>query len=119
LIWSPTCQNAFEKLKKYFTLDPILHHFDLERKAVVKMDTSFLVVAGIPTLYHDKGILYLVAYFSRKHLPTEINYMIYNKELLTIICAFQKWHPFLKGFPHTIGVISDHQNLIYFTTNKQ
>jgi hypothetical protein len=64
-----------------------------------------------------KEILHPVAYFWRKHLPMENNYEIYDKELLMIIHAFAEWQPLLEGSPHTIEGISNHQNLIYFTTN--
>jgi hypothetical protein len=31
-----------------------------------------------------------VAYYSRKLQPAELNYKIYNKELLAIVCAFKE-----------------------------
>jgi hypothetical protein len=113
--WSPTCQNAFEILKRCYTLPPILCHFYLECKIVIETDTSNLVAIGILS-QQDKRILDLVAYFSRKHSPVEMNYEIYDKELLVVICAFKEWHPMLEGSPDTIEVISDHRNLKYFTT---
>jgi hypothetical protein len=35
-------------------------------------------------------MLYPVAYVSRKHSPAVINYKIYNKKLLAVICAFKE-----------------------------
>jgi hypothetical protein len=67
--------------------------------------------------FDDDDILHPVTYFSRKHSAAEINHEIYDKELVAIIHAFKKWCPLLEGFPHTIEVIFDHQNLTYFTTN--
>jgi hypothetical protein len=39
------------------------------------------------------GILQPVAFFSKKMSPAECNYMIYDKELLAIICLFELWKP--------------------------
>jgi hypothetical protein len=104
-------------LKKSFISAPILHQFDPERKIVVEIDASNLIVARVLSQYDDRNILHPLTYFSRKHSPAEINYEIYDKELLAIIQAFKEWRPLLEGSSHTIEVISDHQNLTYFTTN--
>jgi hypothetical protein len=105
-------------LKKSFISAPILYHFDPGRKIVVETDTSNLVIVGVLSPYDNNDILHPVAYFSRKHSPAEINYEIYDKELLAIVQAFKEWHPLLKGSPHTIKVISNNRNLTYFTTNR-
>ena len=34
------------------------------------------------------GKIYMIAYYSRKISPTELNYDIYNKELFAIVSAF-------------------------------
>lgn len=51
--------------------------------------------------------------------PAEQNYDIYDKELLSVVLAFQDWRVYLEGSPHTINVISDHKNLESFLTTKQ
>ena len=51
--------------------------------------------------------------------PTELNYEIYDKELLAIFEAFQQWCNYLEGSTHTMLVLSDHKNLEYFATTKQ
>ena len=51
--------------------------------------------------------------------PAEQNYDIYDKELLSIIHAFQDWRVYLEGSPHEVKVISDHKNLEYFLKTKQ
>jgi hypothetical protein len=104
-------------LKKSFVSASILHHFDPERKMVLETDTSNLVIAGVLSQYDDNNILYPVAYFSRKHSPAEINYKIYDKKLLAFVQALKKWRTLLEGSPHTIEVISYHQNMTYLTTN--
>jgi len=39
--------------------------------------------------YNKDGELYLVAFLSQKLAPTELNYEIYDKELLAIIRCFK------------------------------
>ncbi len=51
--------------------------------------------------------------------PTELNYEIYDKELLAIFEAFRQWRNYLEGSTHVILVLSNHKNLKYFATTKQ
>jgi hypothetical protein len=83
-MWSTVCERSFERLKNTFVSAPILPHFDPEREIVVERDTSNLVVTGVLSQFDDNDIFHLVAYFSRKHFPAEINYKIYDNKLLTI-----------------------------------
>ena len=48
----------------------------------------------------------------------EINYEIYDKEMLTIVSAFKEWRRYLEVAAHPISVFTDHKNLEYFTTTK-
>jgi hypothetical protein len=84
---------------------------------MVKTDAANLIIARVLSQYDDDDILHPVAYFSRKQSPAEINYKIYDKELLAIVRSFKELRSLLAGLPHTINVISDHQNLTYFMTN--
>jgi hypothetical protein len=116
-VWSTICDISFKRLNKSFVSAPILHHFDPERKIMVETDASDVVVARVLLQYDDNNILHPVVYFSSKHSPAEINYEIYDKELLEIVWAFKEWRPLLEGSPYTIEVISDYRNLTYFTSN--
>ena len=48
----------------------------------------------------------------------ELNYEIYDKELLAIFAAFKEWRNYLEGLPTQVHVITDHRNLEYFSTTK-
>ena len=39
------------------------------------------------------GVLQPVAFLSKKMLPAELNYQIYDKELLVIVRSFEIWQP--------------------------
>ena len=74
---------------------------------------------GILSQYNKKSVLYLIAYFFKKHNSAECNYEIYNKELMVIICTFEEWCSELEDFTYLIDVITDHKNLKYFMFIKQ
>ena len=49
----------------------------------------------------------------------ELNYNIYNKELLGIITALKKWRAFLYSTMELFKVIIDYKNLAGFLTTKE
>jgi hypothetical protein len=53
-----------------------------------------------------------------KMKATELNYDIYNKEILAIVSGFKEWRRYLEGAEHFILVFSDYKNLENFTTMK-
>jgi len=46
--------------------------------------------------------------------PVERNYKIYNKELLAIVKALDKWRQYLLDMVKKFEVWTDHENLKYF-----
>jgi len=50
---------------------------------------------------------------------SELNYNIYNKELLAIVAALKKWRHYLKEAKYQTLIYCDHKNLIHFTTTKK
>jgi hypothetical protein len=51
-------------------------------------------------------------------INTELNYLIYDKEMLTIVSGFQHWYTYLERLSETIQVVSDYKTLEYFMTTK-
>ena len=117
--WTTECQSAFDALKKAFTSDVILCHYNLDLKIVVETDTSDYVSGGILSQYDKNDVLHPIAYFSKKHNSAECNYEIYDKELMAIVRTFKEWCPELEGSTYLIDVITDHKNLEYFMFTKQ
>ena len=117
-VWDVECEAAFQQLKHRFISAPILMHFDVEKEIIVETNASDYFSAGIMSQYNDNGVLHPVAYFSKKHLPAECNYEIYDKELMAIIRCFEEWQPERQSTLHPIQVLSDHRNLEYFMSTK-
>ena len=49
----------------------------------------------------------------------ELNYNIYNKELLGIVTVLKKWRAFLYSIIELFRVITDYKNLVGFLTIKE
>jgi len=62
--------------------------------------------------------LHPITFHSQKFQAVEINYKIYDRELLTIVDAFKHWRRYCEGVVHQIEVYSDHWNLEYFIPTK-
>jgi len=51
--------------------------------------------------------------------PAECNYDVHNKVLLAIVQALKEWRRYPKGSGQHFRILTDHQNLIRFTTTKE
>jgi hypothetical protein len=58
-------------------------------------------------------------YYSKKIILLELNYNIYNKELLAIITVLKKWRVFLQGTIELFIVKMDYKNLTGFLITKE
>ncbi len=90
-IWFQKCQIALNIFKKVFTFKIILHHYNSNHKIVIEINALNYVFKDILSQYDENEILHSVAYFSKKHNSVKCNYEIYNKELMIIVCTFEKW----------------------------
>ena len=80
----------FKKIKNKFTKELILKIYKLELLIRVKIDLlDFILGAYIVQKYKDK-IWHPVIYYSKNLIPLELNYNIYNKELLAIIIVLKE-----------------------------
>jgi hypothetical protein len=64
---------------------PVLKIHDLDLPSIVKTDTSDFAIGVELSQLGPDGRLQPVAYFSRKMILAELNYNIYDKELLAIV----------------------------------
>ncbi len=113
-----SCYNAFNSLKKVFTSTPILTYWIPNAQLIVETDASDYALAAIFSIVNKDNKVHPVAFHSRTFTAAELNYDIYNKELLTIFEAFKIWQHYLEGPVYPIDVVMDHKNLEYFSTTK-
>lgn len=115
---SDEARQAFNQLKRIFTSAPVLRHFDPALPITLITDASDFAISGIVHQPDHNNQLHPVAFFSRKLSPAEINYDVYNKEMLAIIESFREFRPWLIGTSTPLSVISDHKNLEYFMSTR-
>ena len=83
--WTPDCESSFKKLKGMFLTAPNLLIFDPDRETVLETDSSGYSTGGVLMQYDEQGVLRPCAFLSKRNLPAECNYPIYDKELLAIV----------------------------------
>ena len=75
-------------------MEPILKIYTPSLLIVIEIDISDFVL-GVYLVQKYLDGWYLVIYYSCKMTPLELNYNIYNKELLGIVTALKEWRAFL------------------------
>ena len=84
----------------------------------METDASDGVVGGVLSQKHLDGEWHPVAFYSKTMVDAELNYPIYDKEMLAIILSFQHWRAELEGTLQAVEVFSDHKALEYFMSTK-
>ena len=86
---TPNARRAFTQLRQAFTEAPILRHFDPKCHIRIETDASGYTIGGVLSqMTSETGQWHPVAYYSRKMIPAETRYEMYNAELLAIVEAF-------------------------------
>ena len=75
--------------KKIFTKGLILAIFNLVKKIIIETDVNKIVLNLILNQPDEKKRLYPVIFYFRKFTTPELNYDIYDKELLAIVNNFK------------------------------
>ena len=82
-------RTLFKKLKELFTAELILKIYTLSLPTMVKTDVLDFIL-GIYLVQKHLNKQHLVAYYSCKMTLLELNYNIYNKELLGIVTVLKE-----------------------------
>jgi len=84
----------------------------------VETNASDYALAAILSIMTKDNEIHPVAFLSQTFSTPELNYDVYDKELLAIFEAFKIWRHYLERFTSPINVVIDHKNLEYFSTTK-
>ena len=115
--WTETAQTAFDNLKRMFTDATVMCHFDPTLPIILETDASDFAIAGVLSQPQNDEIR-PVGFYSRKLQPAELNYDTHDKELLAIVESLKAWRHFCIETVTPVRIITDHNNLKYFTTTK-
>ena len=114
---TPSC---FQNAQACLHTGPILSHCNPQDPIIVETEASdYTIMAILSQISPIDGNLHPLTFYSRSMAPTELNYEIYDKELLAIFDAFQHWQNYLEGSTQVVLVLSNHKNLEYFAITKQ
>src|SRR6202048_1944245 len=117
--WTPEAQVAFDSLRTAFTTAPVLRHFDPSLPTVLEADASdYAVGAVISQRDPESGRLHPITFYSRKFNSAELNYEIYDKEMLAIVETMDHYRHYFEGLGQSTMIFSDHRNLLWFTETK-
>ena len=95
--WTEKQEEAFRKLKEWFTKKPVLAALDLNKKIRVEADASDYATEGVLSMECEDGLWRPVAFLSKYLNETKRNYEIHDKEMLAIIRELENWRHLLEG----------------------
>jgi hypothetical protein len=113
--WGQPQEQAFQTLKGKIAEKPILKLPDTRKPFVLRTDASDIGIGAV-LLQESEGVLFPVAYASKKLLSRERAYSIMEKECLAIVWAVKKFRVYLYGASFTLQ--TDHQPLAYLNRSK-
>ncbi|GAU25735.1 hypothetical protein TSUD_216660 [Trifolium subterraneum] len=96
-VWSESATQAFLQLKQALTSAPVLCLPDFSKPFVVETDASGKGIGAVLMQEHHP-----VAYISKSLGPKQQAMSIYERELLAIVYAVQKWGSYLSHAPFII-----------------
>jgi hypothetical protein len=108
--WTVAIEGAFENLKQIMIQAPMLALPDFSNEFVVECDASGVGTGAV--LQQERPI----AFFSQALQGNQLLLSTYEKEILALVMAVQKWWPYLLG-RHFI-VRSDQHSLKYLWSQK-
>jgi hypothetical protein len=121
--WGLDQEKAFITLKQLMCSALVLTQPDFNKKFYLQTDAlgygmgAILSQEGDPDTFTTtlaqwrKPVLHPIAYYLVTFTPTEWNYDIYDRELLTIIKALAHWRQYLGWMKVPFTIITDHANL--------
>ncbi|XP_027093589.2 uncharacterized protein [Coffea arabica] len=109
--WSTEVDQAFQKLKEAMSTTPVLTLPDFTKPFVLETDASQAAIGAV-LMQQGKAIAYMSQVLGKKNQTLSI----YEKELLSLITAVQKWKHYLLGGHFVIK--TDHESLKYLLDQK-
>jgi deoxyuridine 5'-triphosphate nucleotidohydrolase len=115
--WRTEQQEAFDELKQRLITAPVLKIPDVTKPFRVVTDASDYAIGAILEQQDDEGKWHPCAFTSKQLKKAERNWATYDKELLAIKHATEKWRPYLAS--GHFDVYTDHMPLQYLRSTSK
>ena len=109
--WSPSAQEAFEKLKSAMVQAPVLGLPNFDKEFIVETDACGTGI-GVVLMQDGHPLAYLSKALSLKHQALST----YEKEFLAVIMALEKWKGYLMD--RHFKIKTDHFSLKYLLNQR-
>ena len=106
-------------MKKALISALVLAYFNLLANTKVETDASDGVVAAVMSQEGPDRLYHLVAYLSVGMNEHEMQYEIYDKEMLAVVTVLKEWKSELRSLQKEFLVVTDHKALEYFSTKRE
>jgi hypothetical protein len=111
--WNEEQQQAFERIKRAITSEPVLALPKDTGQFRVEVDASNYGTGAVLS-QEQNGKWHPIAFMSKTLSEAERNYEIYDKELLAVVKALKTWRQYLLDAKERFEIWTDHENLKYF-----
>lgn len=109
--WTAEATIAFKLLQQALTTTPVLILPDFSKEFYLECDASG---GGIGAVLMQCARP--IAFYSKPLSGKNLNLSVYDKEMLAIVCAVNKWRPYLLG--RHFKIYTDHRSLKYFLEQR-
>lgn len=117
LVWTDTCEAAFEDMKKALMEAPILAFPDFRKDFILDTDASFDTIGAVLSQKNDSGQEQVIAYGSHAMNSHEKGYCITRKELLAVYYFCDHFKHYLYGKRFTLR--TDHKAITFMMKTKK
>jgi hypothetical protein len=110
--WTETCTKALDRIINILTSEPVLTHPDPEKPFELEVDASDYATGAILFQRDERGKPKPLGFHSKTLSKEEMNYDIYDKELVAMDRGLDVWQHLILGQDTTVH--TDHANLTYY-----
>ena len=116
-VWTNKQETAVNELKEALLRSPVLHYYRPDLETIVHTDASAYAIGGWIGQKDEQGEEHPIVYWSRKMLNRELNYSVYEQELLALVEMLRVGRPYLDGRP--FRACTDHRALQWLQTQAK
>ncbi|PKA66820.1 putative mitochondrial protein [Apostasia shenzhenica] len=109
--WTEQANKSFQQLKQLMSSPPVLSLPNFDQPFVIETDASGI---GIGAVLMQGG--HPIAFFSKGLSLTHQKLPVYEREMLAMVAAVQKWRPYLIG--NHFKIKTDHQSLKFLLQQR-